>query len=609
MAWSNASTQGQQSHILNQPRASPPRSRRKYDCRLLSPTTVANGNTTFPKKALAGSGNPPSFTERNNLLIACGKQCVLSERPYRCPLSANKAETERSKKAEESERGGSATNRSLDEQRARSGTKRLEERARSSVGRRRVMVMSIRRPATAPACAQTGQEELMQPRPETPSCRLVWRASQGEQGQLGSPDSTSRGTPVLHLYLPSYQLTDTAHKTVEDNRLEPKLAKQQDNAGDTSQQDFTEDKVRQEIMIERWNENKESAQHEDNARNEKCDRKRELEEKNDQSDFIEDNGRPDIPEDSPPQAVTEGEGKGNKKDELAEDKRQREVTQGNIIEGEENEQHDIREDVRHNDYIEDVKQLDITKEHGTAEENRQQGCGESSGADDTVDNIKGSSELEPDLEMTVLESCSDHKEPIKTHKNKLPQTSIENSRPFTAMQHEQVLEKREKAPPKKLKSGLRTSCSLDQRSETNSPRRITHPTSVIVFPSPFTHTHSSPSLHMLPSFYGTSFGYRLRMLHTPQPHRAKTWTTRVSLDKRAIKSMKELPESKETKGNVSKMEARRITGPRPKIMSSEWGAPACKMKTTKTFVWGPRGPQETKSVCELHTNRCDGAAV
>ncbi|KAI4884243.1 hypothetical protein NFI96_001387 [Prochilodus magdalenae] len=383
-------------------------------------------------------------------------------------------------------------------------------------------------------------------------------------------------------------------------RPEIQTDKEEDDARDTNQHDFTEDKAQEEATIERWNENKESAGRENNDGNEVSDQKSEPEERNDQSDFIGHNGRPNNTDDDAPQAAAEGEGKPNREDELTEDKRQREVTRGDIIEGEENKQHDIREDIGHNDYIEDVKQLDITKERSAPEENRQQGCSESSGADDTVDNIKGTSKLEPDSEMTVLWSNSDHKEPIKPHKNTLPQTSVYNIPPSTATLHQQVLEKREKAPPARLKSAVRTPCALDQSSEANGLRRITHPTPVILFPSPFTHTHSSPLPHMLPSFYGTSFGYRLRTL---QPLRAKTWTTRVSSDKGAVKSTKELlPRGKGAKGNISEMAAGGITGPRPKIMSSEWGAPACKMKTTKTFVWGPRGPQETKTKSKCFCN-------
>ncbi|XP_072538733.1 uncharacterized protein [Salminus brasiliensis] len=623
MAWSYTLTVGQQFYILNQARAAPRKTRRKYDFRLLSPNTVTNGNTTFHhKRDLAGSGSPPPALPQTNRLIACGKQCVLSPRPYRWASTLSKAESESSQRAEEMEREETSTHRSLEEERALSGTLETFEgkvRAHSSVaGGRRARLASISRPATAPASTQIGESEAIHPRPETPSCRVVWRTREGERGHPGSPESTSRGTPVLHLYLPCYQLPSTAHETTQDedlrSEIKPKLdtrsEKQRDNTTDTSQHEVTEAGAQQETMIRRWNEGEESVQTENSPGNEEY-----VNEGKRGDVFGEDNGQTNTADDNPPQDDTRGEGKHNKKDELTEDKRQHEVTQGDISKSEEDNQHETGEDIRHLDCTEDVKQLDTTKERepepSAAEENRLQGCRENNGSDEAADNIKGTTRMEPDSEL--LPSTSDHKEPIDT------QSSAESPPSFIAMpqkEHQQVLEKRAKAPPPKLKSGrahVTPSCSLGQSSESNSLRRIAHPAPVISFPSPFTHTYSSPLPHTLPSFYGTPFGYSLRTLHTPQPHRAKTRTTSVSLDKRVIKNVKELPQSRETKGSrhVSKMEARRTTGPHPKIMSSEWGAPPCKTKTTKTFVWGPWGPQETKIVCELrtHATRCDGGPV
>jgi len=59
----------------------------------------------------------------------------------------------------------------------------------------------------------------------------------------------------------------------------------------------------------------------------------------------------------------------------------------------------------------------------------------------------------------------------------------------------------------------------------------------------------------------------------------------------------------EIKGNPCLLKTR--TGapgsPHPKIMSTDRGSQPNKMKTTKTFLWGPEGPQETKTVCELES--------
>lgn len=95
---------------------------------------------------------------------ACGKQCVLSPRTFRCTPPTSKAENEGPKKADEVER---EENRSLEEQQACGGSERLEEkkRARSSVGWRRVRAMSACRPSTAPARTQSGQSEVTQQRP------------------------------------------------------------------------------------------------------------------------------------------------------------------------------------------------------------------------------------------------------------------------------------------------------------------------------------------------------------------------------------------------------------------------------------------------------------
>lgn len=147
----------------------------------------------------------------------------------------------------------------------------------------------------------------------------------------------------------------------------------------------------------------------------------------------------------------------------------------------------------------------------------------------------------------------------------------------------------------KLKSGA----AHVRISETKSTRRLTLPAPALSFPGTLAHTHSSPLPRVVPSFYGSSFGRRIRTLPVHQ-----TRPTGVGYDKRAIKPATERPPSLDRKGSrhVLKTEPRAIIG--PKIMSSEWwgwGSLPRKMKTIKTFMWGPQGPQETKSVCELHT--------
>lgn len=131
------------------------------------------------------------------------------------------------------------------------------------------------------------------------------------------------------------------------------------------------------------------------------------------------------------------------------------------------------------------------------------------------------------------------------------------------------------APATKLK------CADVRHLETRMTRRRPLPAPALSFPATLARTDSSSSPPCeLPSFYGSSFGRRVRAPHAPEPHRAKTG---VCFDKRGVKPV-----------------PRGITAPRPKITSPEWreSLPR-KTKTTKTFVWGPRGPQETKCVCEL----------
>lgn len=167
----------------------------------------------------------------------------------------------------------------------------------------------------------------------------------------------------------------------------------------------------------------------------------------------------------------------------------------------------------------------------------------------------------------------------------------------TAAAHQHALEERQKAPATKLKCGD----AHGRNSGTKMTRRLTLPAPALSFPGTLARSCSSDSPCMLPSFYGSSIGCRIRTPHTPERHRAKT---RAGFDIRGIKPARERPPSLERTGSrhILKIESRGITGPHPKLMSAEsWGSLPRKTKTTKTFVWGPRGPQETKSVCELHT--------
>ncbi|KAI2661454.1 Tryptophan 2,3-dioxygenase [Labeo rohita] len=123
----------------------------------------------------------------------------------------------------------------------------------------------------------------------------------------------------------------------------------------------------------------------------------------------------------------------------------------------------------------------------------------------------------------------------------------------------------------------------------------------LTFPSTPTHRNPSPTLSLLPSFYGTSFGYRVRT--TSEPCRSKTRIRKACNDNRTTQPMTDMRHTIEIKGNPCIIQTRAgvPVSPHPKIMSTERGSQPHKIKTTKTFLWGPEGPQETKTVCELHS--------
>ncbi|XP_062854262.1 uncharacterized protein LOC134317492 [Trichomycterus rosablanca] len=178
---------------------------------------------------------------------------------------------------------------------------------------------------------------------------------------------------------------------------------------------------------------------------------------------------------------------------------------------------------------------------------------------------------------------------IKTHSRSCDNTSIQTKAKFSST-NQQESGKQENVTSKRPKS---------EASQINTPtqRRQTLTASALLFPCKYKNTPSSPSPCVLPSFYGSSFG--VRTPRTPERHRVKLRPTRVGSDNTALKPMTESPPCSE----------RGARGSRPEIMSHERGSVSRKTKTTKTFVWGPEGLQETKCVCELRArmNRCRGS--
>lgn len=132
--------------------------------------------------------------------------------------------------------------------------------------------------------------------------------------------------------------------------------------------------------------------------------------------------------------------------------------------------------------------------------------------------------------------------------------------------------------------------------------RYPAPATALTFPYSLTDRNPSPTVSVLPSFYGTPFGYRIRTFNTPEANSSKTRTRKAYSDIRFIKPANDMRHAIETKGNpcLLQTKAEAVITPRPKIMSAE-RVPPHKIKTTKTFLWGPEGPQETKTVCELQS--------
>lgn len=118
----------------------------------------------------------------------------------------------------------------------------------------------------------------------------------------------------------------------------------------------------------------------------------------------------------------------------------------------------------------------------------------------------------------------------------------------------------------------------------------------LTFPSTLTNRNPSPPVSILPSFYGTSFGYRIRT--TSEPCRSKTRSRKACDDNRFTRPMNDMRHTIEIKGNPCSLKTRAgaPVSPHPKIMSTDRGSQLHKMKTTKKFLWGPEGPQETKTM-------------
>ncbi|XP_076849943.1 uncharacterized protein LOC143498921 [Brachyhypopomus gauderio] len=644
-AWTFSASRGLQLHVSTRARVAPlgtqktRRTQSTHDCRLPS-SPVANGKRPCLSRVFLRSGNPTACAE--SLLLACGKQCVLSPRPSRgCPSGARQAEDETALQAEGSrgEEGPAASSESRQTPPTSSESRQTpptssesrqtpptaawapggrKERVRSSVAGRSELPTVARRPNTAPARAQTRHRDLAQLPAEAPSCRVVWRRRPGENTNR---DSLDGATPALHLYLPGHPLPDGAYNTTDEENSSSENDKGLDNRPNkqldiisitsTSQKVVTTCKQQQDITTaQRQHDTRLSDQDDTTDRNgEHCTGTGK------ECDITEDDERYDItgqPE--------EKHGKGDGRQDLTEDRKQHDITQNtlsDITNGEENNPSSTRDDIRHDytqdsddytqdsdDYTQDSGQLDVRRERGeacdVADGNRQQGCGENNGSGGTIVNS-----TEPDFSNSTLQHIKTRTQ--GSEKNNLSQTSMDNQ----DRGQQQVLENRGNVTPRQLGFGgvqVRAAHTSSLSSESQRLERSFLPVPTVVIPSTITltppHTPITPAA--FPSYCRTFFGYRIRMFHTSELLYPKTQTTRVGFKETVIKPTKKLPHGPQSTGThcASKEGIREITR-RPKIMRSL----PCKVKTTKTFVWGSWGPLETKSVCELHIQnyRCQSS--
>ncbi|ROL49062.1 hypothetical protein DPX16_16677 [Anabarilius grahami] len=142
----------------------------------------------------------------------------------------------------------------------------------------------------------------------------------------------------------------------------------------------------------------------------------------------------------------------------------------------------------------------------------------------------------------------------------------------------------------------RTKSNRSSYKAYDAKTRYPAPATALTFPSTLANRNPSPPVSILPSFYGTSFGYRIRT--TSEPCRSKTRSGKACDDNRFTRPMNDMRHTIEIKGNPCSLKTRAgaPVSPHPKIMSTDRGSQPHKMKTTKKFLWGPEGPQETKTM-------------
>ncbi|XP_016326683.1 uncharacterized protein LOC107676613, partial [Sinocyclocheilus anshuiensis] len=261
------------------------------------------------------------------------------------------------------------------------------------------------------------------------------------------------------------------------------------------------------------------------------------------------------------------------------------------------ERQDVTEELREHDIPMESQKQDITV-NKTADE----------GQNDSTDGMRydNTDTWENDTpEETFENDMIDEKRPQEVTDDNRQHEIIENQcdidRSFNIVEDKQEYDITEKTEGEYRRTKSNRSSYKASDAKLIIKTRYPATATALMFPYTLMDRNPSPTLSVLPSFYGPSFGYRIRT--TSEPCRSKTRARKACDDNRSTEPMNDMRHTIEIKGNpcLLKTRAGMPVSPHPKIMSPERGSQPRKIKTTKTFLWGPEGPLETKTVCELHS--------
>ncbi len=260
------------------------------------------------------------------------------------------------------------------------------------------------------------------------------------------------------------------------------------------------------------------------------------------------------------------------------------------------ERQDVTQELREHDITMESQKQDITVNKTADEGQNDFTDGMRYDITDTWENNTHEETLENDItEERRLQDVTDDK-----RQHEIIETQCDIDRSFNIVEDKQEYDITEKT------EGVYRRTTSNSSYKASDPKLIVktrYPATAtaLTFPSTLMDRNPSPSLSVLPSFYRTSFGYRIRT--TSEPCRAKTRTRKACVDNRSTEPMNDMRHTIEIKGNPCLLKTRAgvPVSRNPKIMSTERGSQSRKIKTTKTFLWGSEGPLETGTVCTLHS--------